>query len=760
MTTGRRVVHRVYSALIRLYPADFYTEFHHEMQATFQEALTAAGTASKRSLARMCMRELRDLPVGLLREQRRARRAERLEITTVSAGAGNHRVPGNPPASGRWQEALWAGLPHLLLALFIGLTSLTPVGDQFSSDLQPLAPVITAVAALSVLTVLLVVQFRAWREGWPLWSASWCLYVAVPILVLPMGFLQRAPFARAERLDSAFIYIVVPLALGFLFYRLIRRDRFMGLLAVLPLVALLWTPVLEFVPTPLRDWLIVAAWLLVGLTAIACVRLANAGTAIWLALGMNLLIGLPYACAQTYLKVLPDGAPVWQTDPPAVVDFVHTFAPPFLSLATLILGPALIWRLRDIGRQGGRRGVRRYRLAAVGFTLMVIGNLAAYWTMLRDWLSGDYLVFQVLVYGGLGLYLCASLALLAAAPHRKRLTTVAPCALLVWVLLGLPLVLMLPLLLGMRAMPRRMPFAFLHMHDARLTVYGLGFVWLLLAGWLASRRAQPTLRGPKLPLGLLAAALAGVLPVAAFSLYPVLHEYLGWPWRTPFLLSYGLLLVGIAVAWFTGFPHWSSPYVGLILMMSWANGWTLKRWVGARLEGIGLAADAGNVPGWLAWLPLLFLLALLLLISRSARPVGQLFRGIRQDWTRLSFALYSSMAWFLPAITDENHNPYLTVGLAIVAVALIWGAFGYMLQATRQQRVLALLGGLTIAWLATDVINATYWIGRLEPWMREPIDGRTYPLNLMAGWAVLMGILLLPGLPGRMRRSISALRTA
>jgi hypothetical protein len=97
--------------------------------------------------------------------------------------------------------------------------------------------------------------------------------------------------------------------------------------------------------------------------------------------------------------------------------------------------------------------------------------------------------------------------------------------------------------------------------------------------------------------------------------------------------------------------------------------------------------------------------------------------------------------------------------LAIIASALIWGALGYMLQDTRQQRVLALLAGLTIAWMATDVINATYWIGRPEPWVQEPFDGRRYPITMMVGWAVTMAVFLLPSLPGRMRQSIRALRT-
>ncbi|MEA3336916.1 MAG: hypothetical protein U9R25_13475 [Chloroflexota bacterium] len=592
------------------------------------------------------------------------------ETDQRESGDGTDSESPDDFKQGSWRDSLLAGLPHLLLALLIGLTSLPAIRGQLSPGLQRLAPIFTGVTVLGMVAVLLVGLLKARREGWPLWSASWYLYAIIPILMAPIIFLQEASFARRVSLDQAYLYIALPLVLGLFFYLLIRRDRFMALMAVLPLVAILWTPVLEFVPSPLRTWLTIAAWLLAALTAAASVRLNNPGIAIWLALGMNLLIGLPYAYAQTYLKVLPEGTPAHWLTPPTTLDFVHRFAPHFLGTAALILGPALIWKLRHLGRQGDNQGLWGYRLAAIGFTLMVVGNLASFWWMTGHWPSGDYFPYQVLVYGGLGLYLFGSILLLATTTTRKRWPEAASSVLLVLVLLGLPLVLMLPLLLGMRSMPPAMPFAFLHIHDSRLIVYGLGFAWLLLAGWLAARPTQPSKRGPKLPLGMLAAALAAVLPIAAFSLHPVLHEILGWSFSATFLICYGILLAGIAVAWLKGFPRWSFPYVGLILTVTWGQMWLLNRWIWAHMEDIGLVEATYLVPKWPVW---------------------------------------------------------------------------------------ALLAGLTIAFLATEVVNATYWIGQNELWMEEA--GIRFALNMVVGWAILMALLLASSLIGTVRRSIRSMET-
>jgi hypothetical protein len=60
---------RLYRSCLRLYPADFRARFAREMTATFTEAALEARRQSRWALARVCLREGRDLPFNLAREQ-------------------------------------------------------------------------------------------------------------------------------------------------------------------------------------------------------------------------------------------------------------------------------------------------------------------------------------------------------------------------------------------------------------------------------------------------------------------------------------------------------------------------------------------------------------------------------------------------------------------------------------------------------------------------------------------------------------------
>jgi hypothetical protein len=85
----RRLVIAGYGALLRLYPPQFRAEFADEMQAVFtQAAYEANGVASVLSF--VCA-ELRDLPLSLIREHLRERRAKRL--TTLTEDVMSPRLP-------------------------------------------------------------------------------------------------------------------------------------------------------------------------------------------------------------------------------------------------------------------------------------------------------------------------------------------------------------------------------------------------------------------------------------------------------------------------------------------------------------------------------------------------------------------------------------------------------------------------------------------------------------------------------------------
>jgi hypothetical protein len=63
-----RVSIKLYSALIRLYPYRFRTEFAGEMEMIFADLLTEATQAGIGSVITLFWREFRDLPTNLLRE--------------------------------------------------------------------------------------------------------------------------------------------------------------------------------------------------------------------------------------------------------------------------------------------------------------------------------------------------------------------------------------------------------------------------------------------------------------------------------------------------------------------------------------------------------------------------------------------------------------------------------------------------------------------------------------------------------------------
>jgi len=68
MTAVVRVSRMLYSALIRLYPYRFRAEFANEMEMVFADLLTEAAQVGIGSVIALLLRELRDLPINLIRE--------------------------------------------------------------------------------------------------------------------------------------------------------------------------------------------------------------------------------------------------------------------------------------------------------------------------------------------------------------------------------------------------------------------------------------------------------------------------------------------------------------------------------------------------------------------------------------------------------------------------------------------------------------------------------------------------------------------
>jgi hypothetical protein len=220
------------------------------------------------------------------------------------------------------------------------------------------------------------------------------------------------------------------------------------------------------------------------------------------------------------------------------------------------------------------------------------------------------------------------------------------------------------------------------------------------------------------------------------------------------LIYTGALMTVLGVSWVKGFPRWCYPYWALGLAFS-------SLLVGAATPGLrifGHTFQHDELWGWRAWIPVLVVVAVALLLSRSVRPLRQLVTGIWHDWTRLSFGFYGLLPLVLMIAFDEVHGegPYM----AVLSVILAMGALAYMRSAKTWQRALALLLGMTLTWTAATVYLAIYWHGRQEFWMRQPINGYSMVRPMLIALGVLVALLLVPALLGFLRRSIQSIRAA
>lgn len=207
---------------------------------------------------------------------------------------------------------------------------------------------------------------------------------------------------------------------------------------------------------------------------------------------------------------------------------------------------------------------------------------------------------------------------------------------------------------------------------------------------------------------------AGTLPLLLVGLSYVLEAFY-YPGHLPglahngylHLALHGLLLLGLGIGWARHFPRWSYSTLGIILMSAlWLGGTATP---GLRLFGYSFGREPWGVR---AWLPLLALAVAMLLLTRSREPLARLVRGIREDWTRLSFALYGAVTWLMLGVSFDNYgwyndSRYLLLNLFALTLIFSAGAFLYMQQRQGRRRVLALQAALLLTfpveWLARSV---------------------------------------------------------
>ncbi len=160
----------------------------------------------------------------------------------------------------------------------------------------------------------------------------------------------------------------------------------------------------------------------------------------------------------------------------------------------------------------------------------------------------------------------------------------------------------------------------------------------------------------------------------------------------PFLLFNWLILVGLGISLYLGFPRWGFSFLGWVILFVW---W----WQGMRFSGYEM--------GWLIWLPPLAVVLIALLARRSIQPLRSLLSGLWQDWTLLAFAVYILYS-FVFMLYDSNHNPYLMILITASTLAVSLGAWGYFRANSPLRRVLYLIGGLLLATIISIIDNLTW----------------------------------------------------
>lgn len=285
----------------------------------------------------------------------------------------------------------------------------------------------------------------------------------------------------------------------------------------------------------------------------------------------------------------------------------------------------------------------------------------------------------------------------------------------------------------------------------------------------AQARRNAQLAAPHLPP--LELSWKELLLTLAVFLLPAMMLLSGQPTRagSPITAHAALLFLGVMVA--TGFlrgsPLRSSPYFGLVLVVSAYL--YLFQWVVA-LVSPALISDL--TPGawdrstylllqiistgmmWLMLFCLTLLVVALLAIFNRFRP---LFQRVEHDWTLLSYVLYGESVFVLLLLFD-NYRSAPAYALASL-LCLAGGAWFYLRAAQGGRRILALLAGVTLAMWIAAFSKGTLTQGDANP-LRAMFNlaaggSWTESGRVLLAWGWMVIALMLPALLRRPTQQLS-----
>jgi hypothetical protein len=183
-----------------------------------------------------------------------------------------------------------------------------------------------------------------------------------------------------------------------------------------------------------------------------------------------------------------------------------------------------------------------------------------------------------------------------------------------------------------------------------------------------------------------------------------------WVYGIFFISTLFVLPIGMCIGWIQGFPRWSYPYVGHVIVFSLY----MMNVATPGLKLFGYEMFGRELWGWRAWIPFLIIAVIALTVTRSFRPATCFFTNIRDDWTLLTFGMFGFMPLVIAIMFDEMDRLFSLYFMVVLPIIMAGTAFAYLSSENHRMRVVALLIGISLSLVIASIAPNIYWNGVMD----------------------------------------------